>query len=115
MPYSESLADRIREALVDIPKVEEKKMFGGLTFMVDDKMCICISGDGLLWRTDPALRKTLLSKDHVREMIHGKRVMKGFIYVEEDAIKTQKQLDYWITLCLHFNKDAKASKKPKKK
>ena len=45
MAYNEIIADRIREALLDIPKVEEKKMFRGVTFMVDDKMCISVSGN----------------------------------------------------------------------
>jgi TfoX/Sxy family transcriptional regulator of competence genes len=53
MAYDEKLADRVREALMDVPKVEEKKMFRGITFMVDDKMCISVSGDELMLRLDP--------------------------------------------------------------
>lgn len=115
MPYSEHLADRIRESLVDHPNVEEKKMFSGLTFMVDGKMCICVSGDGLLCRVSPDSREEVLALDHTREMVHGKRIMKGFIFVDEDGTKTKKQLDYWISRCLDFNRDAKASKKPSTK
>ena len=48
MAYNEKLVDRIREALAHHPKVEEKKMFRGVTFMVDEKMCVCVSGDEMM-------------------------------------------------------------------
>ena len=114
MAYNEVRADRVREALFDVPKVVEKKMFRGVTFMIDGKMCISVSGDEIMCRIDPVLSDELMEKDHTRGMIHGGKVMKGFIYVNEEGIKTKKQLDYWIGLCLDFNQYAKASKKPKK-
>ena len=55
MAYDEKLADRVREALADIPNVEEKKMFRGVTFMVNDKMCVSVSGNELMLRLDPDL------------------------------------------------------------
>lgn len=85
MPYNESLADRIREALVDHPKVEEKKMFRGVTFMVGGKMCICVSGDELLCRVGPVAYEEALSKDHTREMGKGAKVLKGYLYVGEEG------------------------------
>ena len=115
MPYNEALADRVREALADVPKVVEKKMFRGVTFMVDGKMCISVGGDEIMCRIDPVEYETVLDRNDVRPMIHGGKVMKGFVFVGEEGTKTKKQLDYWIRLCLDFNKDAKASKKPKKK
>ena len=114
MAYNEVLADRVREALFDVPKVVEKKMFRGVTFMIDGKMCISVGGDEIMCRIDPAEYETVIDRNDVRPMIHGGKVMKGFIYVNEEGIKTKKQLDYWIGLCLDFNQYAKASKKPKK-
>ena len=60
MAYDEKLADRIREVLVDVKKVEEKKMFRGVTFMVDGKMCVSVSRDNMMCRIDPALYESLL-------------------------------------------------------
>ena len=114
MPYNEKLATRIREALVELPDVEEKKMFRGLTFMVNGKMCINVSGmERIMCRIDPAIYDTLIEKNGCSEVLMGARTMKGFVYVYEDALKTKKQLDYCIKLALDFNKFAKASKKIK--
>ena len=59
MAYNEKLADRVREALADIPDVGEKKMFRGITFMVNDKMCVSVSGDELMLRLDPEITDQL--------------------------------------------------------
>src|SRR5882762_6597017 len=111
MAYNEKLADRVREALENVPGVVEKKMFRGLTFMVKDKMCVSVSGEELLCRIDPGLQDTVLERGNCREMINGGRTMKGFIYVSQDGIRTKKDFDYWIGLCLDFNVRAKASAK----
>jgi hypothetical protein len=115
MAYNEKLAARLRQALEEIPKVEEKEMFRGLTFMVDGKMCISVSGEELLCRIDPDLQDTVLERGNCREMIHGGRTMKGFIYVSQDGIKTKKDFEFWVNACLGFNGKAKASPKKKKK
>jgi TfoX/Sxy family transcriptional regulator of competence genes len=113
MPYNEKIAERIREALSMLPDVEEKKMFRGITFMVNGKMCISVGGDEIMCRIGPALHDTAIEKNGCREMVHGGKVMKGFVYVHESELKTKKQLDHWIQLSLDFNKNAKASKKRK--
>ena len=115
MAYNEKLADRIREALADLPDVVEKKMFRGVTFMVNGKMCISVGDDEIMCRIDPADYEMVLDRNDTRQMIHGGRVMKGWIFVGEEGAKTKKDLDFWITLCLAYNEDAKASKRSKKK
>lgn len=115
MPYDEKLADRIREALSGQRKVEEKKMFRGMCFMVNGKMCICVSADDMMCRVDPDLYESLMEQHGVRPMIHNGRTMKGFVYVSPDVIKSKKDFDSWIEHCLEFNKKAKASRKPVKK
>ncbi len=114
MAYNEKLADRIREALQDLPKIEEKKMFSGLTFMVNDKMCIGVRVDGIMCRVDPALHGELVEKDGCSELEMKGRTYTGFVLVNEAILKTKKQLDYWIDLALDFNRRAKASPKKKK-
>jgi TfoX/Sxy family transcriptional regulator of competence genes len=113
MPYNEQLADRIREALLHLPKVEEKKMFRGLTFMVDGKMCVCVSGEELMCRFDPALQDEVAEKNGFRSMIMKGKVYNGFGYVQPEAIHSKKDFEYWINLCLAYNPKAKASKKAK--
>lgn len=114
MAYNEILADRIREQLVDLPNIKEKEMMGGLTFMVNDKMCIGIIKDEMMCRIDPELQETALEKKGCRIMDFTGRPMKGYVMVDDTGMKSQKEFDYWINLCLEFNTKAKASKKKKK-
>jgi TfoX/Sxy family transcriptional regulator of competence genes len=111
MSYSEKLADRIREALVEVPKVKEKVMFSGVTFMVDDKMCISVGPDRIMCRIDPESHDQLLEEKPCRPMIMKGREYKGYILVNEEDVQRKKELDYWIGLCLDFNARAKSSKK----
>ena len=101
----------MREALSAQPKVVEKKMFRGITFMVDGKMCVSAGGDELMCRIDPDLYDTAVKKPGCRAMVLGGRTMKGFLYVKESAMKDKSGLDYWIDLALEFNKKAKRSKR----
>ncbi len=113
MAYNEKLADRLREALADLPLVEEKKMFRGVTFMVNHKMCASISGDELMCRFDPARHEEISEMNGFRTMIMKGRECKGFGYINQDNIKSKKDFDFWVNLCLEFNNKAKASKKVK--
>ena len=111
MAYNEKLAERIRKALSHLPKVEEKKMFRGVTFMVNGKMCVNVSGENLMIRFDPGLQETVASKKGYQPMIMKDREYKGYCYVSKEGFKSKKDFDYWIGLALDFNQRAKASKK----
>ena len=113
MAFSEKIADRIREAIMDLPKVEEKFMFGGVCFMVNDKMCVGVVKDEMMCRIDPTLEDEVLEKNGCRPMDFTGRSMKGFAYVSEEGMKKKKDFEYWIDLCLAYNVIAKASKKKK--
>jgi TfoX/Sxy family transcriptional regulator of competence genes len=115
MAYSEKLAARVRTAFAHLPEVEEKKMFRGLTFMVDGKMCISVSADRMMCRIDPAVYDEAITKKNVRPVIMGGKVYRGFVYVDEASLSNQKEFDHWVTLALDFNKIAKPSKKSKKR
>lgn len=116
MAFNEKISDRIREALVKQPKVEEKHMFGGVCYMVNGKMCMGVVKDELMCRINPEQQEEALSKRGCRPMDFTKKPMKGYVYVNEDGIKNKKDFDYWVNLCLEFNSVAKASKKkPSKK
>jgi len=111
MAHNEQLTNRIREALAHLPKVEEKKMFRGVTFMVNGKMCISAGNDEMMCRIDPTVFEAVLEKPGCRPMIHGGRTMKGFVFVHEDSVRGEKEFNYWIGLALNFNKKAKTSSK----
>ena len=117
MAYNEKLADRTREIIALTHKnIEEKKMFGGLCFMVNDKMCIGVEKDRLMVRLDPARYDEVIEKEGCEPMNFTGKIMKGFVFVNEEVLNTKKKLEYWIKLALEYNKIAKASKKsaPKK-
>jgi TfoX/Sxy family transcriptional regulator of competence genes len=115
MAYNEQMADRIREALMNLPVVEEKKMFQGVCFMVNDKMCVCVRNNDILCRIGEQQAVLVLEKGNCNQMVNGDRVMKGYVFVEDVNLQTSKDLNYWINLCLEFNPQAKASKKKKSK
>jgi TfoX/Sxy family transcriptional regulator of competence genes len=115
MPYSEKLTDRIREALVDEPNLEEKKMFRGICFLVNGKMCICVSENEIMCRIGPEKFALALEKQGCRSMTRNGKEIIGYVYVAEEQVRTKKDLHHWIRLCLDFNEMAKATKPKKKK
>ncbi len=90
---------------------EEKKMMGGLCFMVNNKMCCGIVKEKLMARVGPEFYEDALKKPHCSEMNFTGRPLKGFVYVEPEGIDQKKELSYWIEKCLEFNPKAKLSKK----
>jgi len=113
MAYNEKLTARISEALAHLPKVEEKRMFRGVTFMVNNKMCITAGDNKIMCRIDPAIHEEIIKRKGCETVKMKGREYKGYVYVSEEGIKTKKDLAYWITLALDFNKLAKSSKKKK--
>ncbi len=114
MAFDEQLANRIRESLVTIEKVEEKYMFGGICFMVNGKMCVGVVKEEMMCRINPAMDEVVLEKNGCRPMDFTGKRMKGYVFISDEGMKTKQDFDYWIGLCLEFNALAKASrKKPK--
>ncbi|MBO9154527.1 TfoX/Sxy family protein [Chitinophaga sp. GCM10012297] len=112
MAANETLLLRVRENFAATPHmVEEKKMFGGICFMVNDKMCVGVKSDGLMVRFDPEETDALVEMEGTEIMVMGSREMKGYMYVAEEVLRTKKQLDFWLNKALAFNKHAKSSKK----
>lgn len=113
MSYSEKLADRIREALSDAEKLEEKKMFSGLCFMVNDKMCIAVHTDDIMVRINPDRADELCAMQGVQPMIMKGKPLKGYVLVDAAVINKKSTLQFWTDHALEFNKKAKSSKKKK--
>lgn len=117
MAHDTQLADKVRAYLDLFPKLnlEEKKMFGGLAFMVNGKMCVNISGENLMCRFEPALTDDVLEKPGVQPMTMKGKTYKGYCYVEPSGFKSKQDFAFWIKLCLDFNDKANVAKKSKKK
>ncbi len=111
MTYNEKLTARVREALAGVRNVEEKRMFRGVTFMVNGKMCVTAGDDRIMCRIDPERHEEAIAKKGCRTVKMKGREYRGFVYVSEGAINTEKRLAFWVGLALDFNKRAKASKK----
>ena len=113
MPYNESLAHRVREQLENVQNVVEKNMMGGLTFMVNDKMCVGVLKDDLMLRINPETHNDVIEIHGCREMTFTGKPMKGFVFIGPEATNTSKELKFWVDIALAFNPFAKSSKKKK--
>jgi hypothetical protein len=97
--YDEKLADRIRELLGGEADLTEKKMFGGLAFLIGGNMAVAASGlGGVLVRVDPAQSETFVATTNARLMEMRGRPMKGWIRVDPDDVRTKRQLAKWVGL-----------------
>jgi TfoX/Sxy family transcriptional regulator of competence genes len=113
MAYNEKIADKIREALDGTKNLVEKKMFGGIAFMINDKMCIGVNNNDLIIRCNPEDTEELLKKPGAKPFdLSGKPSMKGWLLVGEKGSK--KDLEWWLALCIESSSQAKASKSKKK-
>lgn len=113
MAYNLELADRLRNNIKTNKSIEEKKMMGGLCFMIDDKMCIGVVQDEIMLRINPDMVDDLITKQGCRRMDFTGRPMKGYIFVDDTAYNSDRELRTWLDYALSFNDLAKSSKKKK--
>jgi TfoX/Sxy family transcriptional regulator of competence genes len=102
VPYNEALAGRIRSALAAQPGVEEKKMFGGLSFLVGGQMCCGVLKDDLVVRIDPEQFDTLSAQPHVRPFDFSGRPTLGMVYVAEQGLTSDEALQHWVQRAVDF-------------
>jgi hypothetical protein len=105
MAYDRVLADRLRNALGDHRAVREINMFGGLAFMVNDKLAVCAQNHGdLLVRCDPARMDDLLGHQAAEwAEMRGRRMGRGWLVVRADGIGSDETLSFWVDLALQYN------------
>jgi TfoX/Sxy family transcriptional regulator of competence genes len=97
MAYDEDLANRIRELIAAEPGVTEQRMFGGLAFLVGGNMSVAASGQGgLMVRVDPEETDALLAKPNARPMVMRGREMQGWLRVDDEGVRTKRQLEPWV-------------------
>lgn len=98
MAYDEDLANRIRELLGTESGVEEKRMFGGLAFLINGNMSVAVSGQGgLLVRVPRENTDKLVERAHVSPMVMAGREARGWLRIEAAGVQTKRQLDSWVT------------------
>jgi TfoX/Sxy family transcriptional regulator of competence genes len=98
MAYDEDLANRVRELLASERGVDEKRMFGGLAFLINGNMSVAVSGQGgLMVRVPPDDTEKLLERDHVSPMVMAGRETRGWLRVAVEGVKTKRQLSSWVT------------------
>ena len=110
MAFDQQLLEKVRQALAKTPNVVEKKMFGGIAFMVDDKMCVTVKDDKMMCRIDPELSAKEITKAEVSKVVMGGREYKGYIRVPGLTLG-KKDFDYYIKLSLDYNKHIKKKNK----
>jgi TfoX/Sxy family transcriptional regulator of competence genes len=113
MPPDETLVNRVRTALGQSRRIEEKKMFGGIAFMVDGKMCVTVSRARIMCRIDPAIHDAALERKGCTTVIMKGREYRGYVHIDGEALSTKADLDHWVKLALDFNSRAKASTRKK--
>ena len=103
MAYDEGLAERLRGVFAGRADAVEKKMFGGLAFMVRGSMCVGVNGEELMARVGPEKYDESLTLPHARQMDFTGRPMKGFVFIGTDGIESDDDLSEWVDRCLSFN------------
>jgi TfoX/Sxy family transcriptional regulator of competence genes len=102
MAFDEGLAERLRDLLRQHDDVSEKKMFGGLAFMLDGHIFVGILGDRLMARVGPADYVQALSRPHASEMDFTGKPMKGYVYIEPEGFESDQDLESWVAICTKF-------------
>ena len=105
MAYDEDLADRIRELVGAETGVEEKRMFGGLAFLINGNMSVAASGrGGLMVRVPPDETDKLVGREHVEPMVMAGRETRGWVRVSVDGVRTKRQLQSWVSRGVDYAK-----------
>ncbi len=102
MPYDESLAGRVRRALAETEGVTERKMFGGLCFMLRGNMCLGVEKDRLMVRVGPARYQEALARPHARPMDFTGKPMRGLVFVEPGGTADGPALQEWVRMGVDF-------------
>lgn len=102
MAFDEALADRVRDELAPRAGVGERRMFGGIAFMVEGNMAVGILGEDLMVRLDPADAERALAEDHVRPMDFTGRPAKGMVFVDPAGTESAEDLAGWVDAAADF-------------
>ncbi len=112
MAYSETLANKVRAILSEKRKITEKKMFGGVSFLLNGNMCCGVHGDELILRFDPKRHEEFLAMKDIRDFDLSKmKSIRGWGLVKPNGLKTKSQVKRWINIGIDFSSSLKSKKK----
>jgi hypothetical protein len=112
MAFEEELANRLREVLQDEKDLTEKRMFGGLAFLINGNMAVSASGQGgLLLRVEPAETQVLASRPHTHRFVMRQREMDGWLRIEDEGLRTKRQLERWVKIGVSYARSLPPKKK----
>lgn len=100
----DTIVDRVRAALKGTRGVKEKKMFGSVGFMVGGRLCVTARPTRIMCRIDPATHDAAIKRKGCRTVVMKGRRYQGYVFVDADALKTEKALSYWVGQALDFNR-----------
>jgi len=100
---SADLLERVRASLAHLPRVQEKKMFGGITFMVNGKMCVSVGKNRIMCRIDPELHDKVVDGRGVRTVVMKGREYRGYVHVDDALVRSTKELERWVSMALDEN------------
>jgi len=103
---SAALVSRVKTAVGRTRSLEEKRMFGGITFMVRGRMCVSVGKGRIMCRIDPAIHDDALKHKGCRTVVMKGREYRGFVHVDAETVRSKRDLDYWIGLALDYNRKA---------
>ncbi len=112
MAYDETLAKRLRDTLDGAGLISEKKMFGGIAFMLNGNMCRGITDGLLMARVGPAAYDDALERPYARPMDFTGKPMKGYVYVEPAGIESDRELGEWVRMCVWFVRTLPEKQRP---
>ena len=107
MALNPELTKRVRQVLGHLDHIEEKKMFRGIAFMVNGKMCVTVGDNHIMCRIDPSIHQEVILRKGVSTVKMKGRDYIGWINVEESAVPDKKRLLYWVSLALEYNEKIK--------
>jgi hypothetical protein len=120
--FDEQLAERLRRSLAGRGRIEEVRAFGGVMFMLDDKMCVGVSKDRMMVRVDPAKHDALVQRKGATVMDFTHRPMRGFLFIRPEGLSGRKSVDFWVGESVSYvrtvpvkRKKGKARKAPGKR
>lgn len=115
MPDSKKLANKIRAKLSHMPSVVEQPKMGGISFMVNGKMCVRAAGEEIMLRCEPGMTEELLARKGARRFVmKGKPMMKGWLVISPEGFNSKKDFDYWIKIALDYNDKIKEDSRKKR-
>lgn len=111
MAYDEDLANRVRELVAYESELTEKRMFGGLAFLIGGNMSVAASGQGgLLVRVDPGDTAELVAKPHAQPFVMRGRAMDGWLRVDAEGLTTKRQLERWVARGVEYARSLPAKR-----